>query len=167
MTCHAFHGLSSRYCRISIKILWHVLIQYLTPGIQWASLSRVCELWGAWEDWGYCGAGKETEEVLVNGGHHCWLVKRRQGGKLPTKFEASFYARFQRILKVTEVTLFRTVNEKIWTQYTLLWVHFSWYFMKTVNFTQKVYSFDEIREVYSRKRIILQLLFTHNKCHLL
>ena len=101
-----------------------MLIQYVTPGIQWASLSRVCELWGAWEDWGYCGAGKETEEVLVNGGHHCWLVKRRQGGKLPTKFKASFYACFQRIFKVTEVTLFRTVNERIWTQYT---VHFREY----------------------------------------
>ena len=113
VTCHAFHGLSSRYSRSSIKLLYHVLIQYLIPGIQWASLSRMCELWGAREDWGYSGAGKKAEEVLVNGGHHCWLVKGRQGGKLPTKFKASLYARFQRILKVTEVTLFRTVNENI------------------------------------------------------
>ena len=100
-------------------------IQYLIPGIQWTCLSRVCELWGAREDWGYCGAGKETEEVLVNGGHHCWVVKGRKGGKLPTKFKASFYACFQWILKVTEVTLFRTVNENILTKYSHPWVHFS------------------------------------------
>ena len=41
------------------------------------------------------------------------------------------------------------------------------YYENCLNFTQKVYSFDEIREVYSRKQIILQFLFTHNKCLLL
>ena len=108
VTCHVFHGLSFRYSSISIKLPLHVTIS----GIQWACLSRVCELWGSWEDWGYSGAGKEAEEVVVNGGHHCWLdFQGGQGGELSTKFEASFYPRFQRIPKVMEVALFGTVSE--------------------------------------------------------
>ena len=108
VTCHAFHGLSFRYFSIPIQFLHHVLI----PGVQWACLSRVCKLWGAWADWGYSGAGQEAEEVLVIGGHHCWLdFKGGQGGELSTKFEASFYPRFQRFPKVMEVALFGTVSE--------------------------------------------------------